>query len=1546
MSYNQRDDYDEERSLNDEELERKIMADIENLESDDENNSMLNIENGSILIDDLIKRQNERIKLDELEYEKENQKLKDFLKNNKAGQEIFDDIDRELANAKKLIKVKVKKDPKPKSKPMSKTGSRQNSRAVQKRKDIEQQNQIINDQDDYNINLREQDKEQTAKSLSNQNIQINYNDLKNSKIQNQSYQKDIEQQDAEILDGQPMEDDDATEFLDDSEDEDNVSFVEIVDMFGEVVKVKPDIITESQYIEMKKKALLEREQKAKEIVFAEEKIKREFMAQEGLLSDEDSIMSQEFIEELKDELRMTTHGYMLKNADEQIENMKKSNLIDSMVANKNNSIVGLNKNGSLPSLAKNGSVGGLMKNSRVDAKNNLQNIEMTPEVKKKQFSSKQNLLSSIEKSQTNLQKSGMRQYELIMSGQKALKSSVTESIIFKQELEKKLQDKQDKINQEREIYDMEHEDLLSLEYEEFLQKKSFYQKDYKLPPQFAAYQEQPTPSLNDIYYDENQLRLLNVNFGEPLSLNDEGNILTRDSHQVSLEEAVKVVNRRRLAPPSLSNNNKVNNQKSENIVLGDLSYQASYNLTVRSTNSNLVNKNQVNKNNQNQAKIQNQMKDEENSLCKITILSKDKLKQFTKVEGEEGKEIVNAQNKVIKISKLEEKQAQQAIGFESFIEICFNKMQFCHQQLLQKYDKNNIIKELTRIFSSYQPKLIRQFFDIEQENIFQDDEDMFQESFGQSISNNASKLDSGGEIKKSLKQFLQFDIFKNFEKKRRLELKLEKLGDIEGLERLPNIEILSLAVNRIDKLDKLNQLNSSKIVELNLAQNQITDYSAIKNLKELRYLNLELNRITQMADLSSCKHLEVLNLNNNQIKKLENLSGNKQLRKLYLFRNKIESIGDSLKQNLFLEELDIGRNQIVSIDGLQNNILLKKLVLYYNFIKEIPKEFSLIFLVELYLNGNKLENINGIQYLPCLEYLHLGHNTIQKVTSLPMLPNLTTLIISFNKIQNFESVLNLVRASPNIKYIGFNDNDFVKRNISEDLRDLYDYLFLRYLPRLQEVNHQGIDIGKKRYLEMRFNQILKHKKQINSNTIQAFLNEFAIITRQHTFIQQQKRNRQMNLFAQNITFYKLDSSFTFNQLIQMWSISNLQIANSNSSRPPSSYQSQSTYSQLRPSSSSSNTNQQSYKQSQMVSSQNIITLNNSIFFQKDFFENKHKRSIHKIKSLGFKSTYKIKKNQKFYLKNLKKIITIQKCYKGYLLRKVVNFRKIFDQRSKHKYAIIIQKTYRGYRLRKKMKQRLARAKYQDDEDLPEFDDAWLNQPMDDFDTGLKIPENFDVMSFLNPPSINNKQNINQTNTNNFVKHSASQSQPQKNTLLPPLQQKPQPLIQNNNFMSNGVPLPTLNQKPPSPLVKKKLPTKSAVDYGNLLNTQKAKLNNRTDANSDFDALSNKEDTFSQSGASMKSEHIRKNAHSMASPSNSGLISSKKQNSTGKQLQPLKSYKVTEEEKQKIVEAHGFTNPELVQTFAYRIERMRKNKIKQQPLTAEQRYEKFLKASKK
>lgn len=63
--------------------------------------------------------------------------------------------------------------------------------------------------------------------------------------------------------------------------------------------------------------------------------------------------------------------------------------------------------------------------------------------------------------------------------------------------------------------------------------------------------------------------------------------------------------------------------------------------------------------------------------------------------------------------------------------------------------------------------------------------------------------------------------------------------------------------------------------------------------------------------------------------------------------------------------------------------------------------------------------------------------------------------------------------------------------------------------------------------------------------------------------------------------------------------------------------------------------------------------------------------------------------------------------------------------------------FRGYKLRKKKQELFQRIKYFDnDDDLPELDDAWLHNSSNDFDTALKIPDNFDITSFITPNTDN------------------------------------------------------------------------------------------------------------------------------------------------------------------------------------------------------------------
>lgn len=65
------------------------------------------------------------------------------------------------------------------------------------------------------------------------------------------------------------------------------------------------------------------------------------------------------------------------------------------------------------------------------------------------------------------------------------------------------------------------------------------------------------------------------------------------------------------------------------------------------------------------------------------------------------------------------------------------------------------------------------------------------------------------------------------------------------------------------------------------------------------------------------------------------------------------------------------------------------------------------------------------------------------------------------------------------------------------------------------------------------------------------------------------------------------------------------------------------------------------------------------------------------------------------------------------------------------FAVKIQKVFRGFMLRKRKAQLFNKINY-DVGELEEFDDAWLkNEP--DFDTNLKIPDNFNIEDFIMTP---------------------------------------------------------------------------------------------------------------------------------------------------------------------------------------------------------------------
>ena len=154
---------------------------------------------------------------------------------------------------------------------------------------------------------------------------------------------------------------------------------------------------------------------------------------------------------------------------------------------------------------------------------------------------------------------------------------------------------------------------------------------------------------------------------------------------------------------------------------------------------------------------------------------------------------------------------------------------------------------------------------------------------------------------------------------------------IKGIEYSTDIAELDLSLKELtnDDIEPLRKM--TKLINLNLALNQISDISPLKGLINLTSLSLWYNNINDISFIGNLTNLKTLYLFNNQISDISPLSGLTNLFSLDLSGNQIDDI-NVLSSLTNLAFLDLRQNKISDISPL----------------KELTKLFS------LHLSGNPL----------------------------------------------------------------------------------------------------------------------------------------------------------------------------------------------------------------------------------------------------------------------------------------------------------------------------------------------------------------------------------------------------------------------------------------------------------------------------------------------------------------------------------------------------------------------------------------------------------------
>ena len=238
---------------------------------------------------------------------------------------------------------------------------------------------------------------------------------------------------------------------------------------------------------------------------------------------------------------------------------------------------------------------------------------------------------------------------------------------------------------------------------------------------------------------------------------------------------------------------------------------------------------------------------------------------------------------------------------------------------------------------------------------------------------------------------------------------LEGLGlndaQLQQLTVLYALDHLSLKDNQISDLTALGELKG--LDELDLSGNQIRDIRALTKLESLRTLNLDRNPLTDCTELRSLRFLTSLSIVDTGVeeagvytlaKSLPDCSirfGTSGAEKLYF-------TGEVFPLNAV--ELTLGHKNLSDISMLQGFTELKILNLSDNDISDIRPLMELSKLEKLNINNNAVSDLRPLIGLPNLVKLEAENNRITETTSVGSVRQLTELNLRGNPIKDFSGL--------------------------------------------------------------------------------------------------------------------------------------------------------------------------------------------------------------------------------------------------------------------------------------------------------------------------------------------------------------------------------------------------------------------------------------------------------------------------------------------------------------------------------------------------------------
>jgi len=236
-----------------------------------------------------------------------------------------------------------------------------------------------------------------------------------------------------------------------------------------------------------------------------------------------------------------------------------------------------------------------------------------------------------------------------------------------------------------------------------------------------------------------------------------------------------------------------------------------------------------------------------------------------------------------------------------------------------------------------------------------------------------------------------------------LDLSVENIKDLSGMENFTGIENLNLSNNEITTINQLQYC--TKMLNLNVSNNKLgNNNTAIEKMTKLISLDLSNTEMTQINSIKTLidywttkKKFTLTNLN---------ISGN-GFTDTDIYTNE-NGLSKGIDKITSLTSLNIASNEIQNIDSLEPlKSTISILDVSQNDIEDITKLSGFTNLVSLNLSSNKIKDISPISNCTKLNELNFSVNKVKDISSLSRISGsgiLVKLNMSNNQIEDISAV--------------------------------------------------------------------------------------------------------------------------------------------------------------------------------------------------------------------------------------------------------------------------------------------------------------------------------------------------------------------------------------------------------------------------------------------------------------------------------------------------------------------------------------------------------------